>query len=308
MASGNELPAFFEPLLASQYDARDVQRIMEGCRVRRHVTLRANALKATAAAIAEVLDGASIAYRSVPWYGDAFILPGVREDAVRALPAYEAGELYLQNLSAMVPPLVLGDTAGLDVCDLCAAPGGKTTQVMALSGGRALMTACELHGPRAERLRHNLQLQGASNATVMQCDARRLDPFFSFDRILLDAPCSGSGTLRIGDPKLQRRFSEALVAKSVKSQQALIRKALLLLRPGGILVYATCSVLRCENEDIVDFGLRAMAGQGSFEVQPIALPGIGAAPQLPTALEGTLGLCPDEDYEGFFVAKIKRTA
>lgn len=308
MASENELPAFFEPLLASQYDSGDVQRILEGCRVQRHVTLRANTLKSSADAIAAALDGASIAHRPVPWYGDAFILPEAREAAVQALDAYKMGELYLQNLSAMVPALVLGDAAGCDVCDLCAAPGGKTTQIMALSGGRALVTACELHGPRAERLRHNLQLQGASNATVMQCDARRLDPFFSFDRILLDAPCSGSGTLRVGDPKLPRRFTEELLRKSVRSQQALMQKGLSLLRPGGILVYATCSVLRQENEEIVEFGLRAMKGQGSFEVQPIALPNMEAMPQLPTALEGSLGLCPTEDHEGFFVARIKRTA
>lgn len=308
MAPENEFPAFFEPLLASQYSAADRQRILDGCRVRRRTTLRANTLKASASAIAAALDEAGIAHRGVPWYGDAFVLPEAREDAVRALPAYADGGLYLQNLSAMVPALVLGDTAGRDVCDLCAAPGGKTTQILALSGGRALMTACELHGPRAERLRHNLQLQGAGSVTVMQCDARRLDPFFSFDRILLDAPCSGSGTLRAGDAKMPRRFTEELLRKSQKSQRALIRKGLSLLRPGGVLVYATCSVLRAENEDIVEYGLTGAERPARFEVAPIELPGMQAMPQLPTAIEGTLGLCPAEDYEGFFVAKIKRIA
>ena len=308
MAPDSEFPAFFEPLLEAQYGAADAQRILEGCRVRRHTTLRANALKASAAAIAAALDGAGIAHRGVPWYGDAFVLPEAREDAVRTLPAYGSGELYLQSLSAMVPALVLGDAAGRDVCDLCAAPGGKTTQIQALAGGRALVTACELHGPRAERLRHNLQLQGAGGVTVMQCDARRLDPFFSFDRILLDAPCSGSGTLYAGDAKMPRRFTEELLRKSQKSQRALIRKALSLLRVGGVLVYATCSVLRAENEDIVEYGLASADRPARFEVLPIELPGMQAMPQLPTAIQGTLGLCPTEDYEGFFVAKVKRIA
>lgn len=308
MAPESELPAFLEPLLASQYGAADVQRILDGCRVRRRTTLRANTLKASADAIAAALDDAGIAHCSVPWYGDAFVLPEAREDAVRALPAYSNGELYLQNLSAMVPALVLGDAAGHDVCDLCAAPGGKTTQIQALAGGRALVTACELHGPRAERLRHNLQLQGAGGVTVMQCDARRLDPFFSFDRILLDAPCSGSGTLYAGDAKMPRRFTEELLRKSQKSQRALIRKGLSLLRPGGVLVYATCSVLRAENEDIVEYGLASADRPARFEVLPIELPGMQAMPQLPTAIEGTLGLCPTEDHEGFFVAKIRRIA
>ena len=308
MSDNPKLPEFFEPLLAKQYAADDVRRIVDGCGVRRAVTLRANTLKATRDEIAQELDTASIRWQPVSWYADAFVLEDAREDAVRALAAYQEGKLYLQSLSSMIPAFVLDAHAGEDVCDMCAAPGGKTTQIAALSGGKALIMACEMHAPRAERLEFNLKKLGAANTTVMRTDARRLDEFFSFDRILLDAPCSGSGTLNVGDPKLHKRFTPALVEKSRKAQRALISKALNLLKPGGTLVYSTCSVLACENEDIVRDALQKARRHGTFEVKPVEFAGIDDMPALPTSLEGCLTLCPTNLYEGFFVAKIVRTS
>lgn len=307
MSNAPTLPEFFEPLLARQYAAGDVRRIVEGCNADRVVTLRANTLKATRDEIACELDDADISWQPIDWYADAFVLQHARENAVRDLPAYQEGKLYLQSLSSMIPALVLDARAGEDVCDMCAAPGGKTTQIAALSGGKALIMACEMHAPRAERLEFNLRKLGAANTTVMRTDARRLDEFFSFDRILLDAPCSGSGTLNVADPKLHKRFTPVLVEKSRKAQRALISKALTLLKPGGTLVYSTCSVLACENEDIVTEALQK-ARHGSFEVKPIELAGAENLPSLPTSIEGCLALCPTDLYEGFFVAKIVRTS
>ena len=300
------VPSFFEPLLAEQYAAGDVARIIAGCNATRAVTLRANTLKASRDEVAAALDGAGIAWQPVGWYPDAFIIDDARENAIRALPLYDEGKVYLQSLSSMIPALVLDARAGEDVCDLCAAPGGKTTQIAALSGGKALIMACEMHAPRAERLEYNLRKLGASNTTVMRTDARRLDDFFSFDRILLDAPCSGSGTLSASDPKMPKRFTPALVRKSQKTQRALLDKALTLLKPGGTLVYSTCSVIAGENEDIVNNALQKARKRGSFELKPVKLPDAQALPTLPAKLDGCLTLCPTDLYEGFFVAKITR--
>ena len=140
----------------------------------------------------------------------------------------------------------------------------------------------------------------------MRTDARRLDDFFSFDRILLDAPCSGSGTLNTRDTKMPKRFTPALVAKSRKAQRALLDKALALLKPGGTLVYSTCSVLKDENEDAVHDALQKARKRGAFALKPIDLPNTENLPVLPASLEGCLTLCPTNLYEGFFVAKIAR--
>ena len=308
MPTAYDLPEFFTALLNEQYSDGDVSRIAEGCACQRAVTFRANTLLATREEVAGSLDAAEIEWRGVEWYDDAFVVEGVRERELWELPLYQEGKIYLQSLSSMIPALILDAQPGEDVLDMCAAPGGKTTQIAALTGGKAFLTACEMHAPRAEKLEYNLKKLGATNITVMRTDARRLDDFFSFDRILLDAPCSGSGTIRLDDPKMPKRFTPALVEKSRKSQRALFAKALALMKPGSTLVYSTCSVLRCENEDIVEAGIRQARHKGSFEIEPIEHDGFDALPLLPTTLEGALCLSPTDLYEGFFVVKIKRKA
>lgn len=302
-----QLPAFFEPMLAESYSEEDVERIVAGCDVRRRVTLRRNALLATHEEVANALTEADIQFETVPWYEDAFVITDAREKNLWDLPIYDEGKIYLQSLSSMMPPLTLDVAPGLDVLDMCAAPGGKTCQMAAIGGLKTHITATEMNAPRADKLEYNLRKQGVTNATVMRTDARRLDDFFSFDRILLDAPCSGSGTLRLRDPKMPKRFTEQLVAKSVKSQKALLSKALRLLKPGGILVYSTCSVLKCENEDVVSECLKGARKQGLFEIEPVRFP-TDDLPLLPSKLDGVVTVCPTSEYEGFFVARIKRKA
>lgn len=316
------LPSFFEPLLIEQYGPELAALIVAGCNVRRASSLRANALYATREEVAKCLDDAGISWSPVGWYEDAFVIEDAGDKPLWDLPAYEEGKVYLQSLSSMLPPLVLGAQPGIDILDMCAAPGGKTTQLAAIGGKGTHITACEMHAPRAEKLEYNLRKQGAKNVVVMRTDARQLDEFFSFDRILLDAPCSGSGTLRTRDSKLHAHFTEKLIQKSCKSQRALLDKALTLLKPGGTLVYSTCSVLKCENEDIVKAALKQASRRGTYEIEPVELEGAallpanevcasdvkdaGKIPVLPTNVEGTLCVCPTDQFEGFFVAKIKR--
>ena len=126
----------------------------------------------------------------------AFLLEGADERAVQALPLYERGEIYLQSLSSMLPPLALAPQEGADILDMAAAPGGKTAQMAAMTGNRANITACEINQIRAEKLKYNLEKQGATRVNIMVRDARKLEDFFRFDQILLDAPCSGRSTPR----------------------------------------------------------------------------------------------------------------
>ncbi len=308
MQDTSGLPTFFTEMLASQYGTDDVQRIVDGCSVRRRTTLRANALKTTREDVAGQLNGAGMSWDSVPWYGDAFVLRDACARDVQALPLYEEGDIYLQSLSSMLPPLVLAPRAQADILDMCAAPGGKTTQIAALTGGKAHITACEMHVPRADKLEFNLERQGAQNVTVLRTDARRLDDLFSFDQILVDAPCSGSGTLNVADKKMPARFTPTLVEKSTKAQRALLTKALRLLKPGGRLVYSTCSVLERENEAIVRACLKEASRTGLYRIDPIHADDCEGLPVLPTGLDGALAVCPTELFEGFFVVAVRREA
>lgn len=202
----------------------------------------------------------------------------------------------------MLPPIILNPEEGKDILDMAAAPGGKTTQMAVLTNNKAHITACEMNNIRIEKLKYNIQKQGASCVYIMQKDSRNIDDFFCFDQILLDSPCSGSGTLNIEDKNLEKYFTTKLVEKSVKSQVALLRKAIKILKPGGTMVYSTCSILAKENEDV----LKAVISEDKAEIVPIEFEGKEEIPCLPVKIPGTICVCPTEYYEGFFVAKIRK--
>ena len=240
--------------LAAQHSAADLPRFMVDTVAGAYAPADAE-LKATVEDIAAALDAAGIAHNPVTWYPDAFILPEAQVSDLWDLDIYRDGKIYLQSLSSMMPPLVLGAQAGEDILDMCAAPGGKTTQIAALTQGQAHLTACEMSIPRAEKLEANLHRQGAKNVPVMRTDARELDEFFRFDRILLDAPCTGTGTVISGNEKSLRGLTEQLLSKCARSQRALLDRAMGALKPGGTLVYSTCSILPQENEDALQEAL-----------------------------------------------------
>ncbi len=296
-----KIPKFLKEKLEKQYGGDLAKAILEGYEKTRKVTLRVNTIKSSAEKIEEELKNHKIEYEIVEWSKEAFIIKNKREKEIEELEIYINGEIYLQSLSSMLPPIVLEPKEGTDILDMAAAPGGKTTQIAALVNNKASITACELNNIRAQRLKYNIEKQGATCVYVMQTDARKINDFFSFDQILLDAPCSGSGTLNVNDENLNKIFTEKLVQKSVKSQKELLKKALKVLKSGQEMVYSTCSILQEENEDIIN-----TLNKKEYEIIPIQFSGIQQLPMLPTKIEGTLCVMPTELYEGFFVAKIRK--
>ena len=298
----NNIPNFLYHLLIEQYGENLTNTILEGYSQKRPVTLRANTLKADITDIKNIFDKLQISYKEVSWYKDALILENTSEDQIKNLEIYQNGEIYLQSLSSMIPPLVISPKENENILDMAAAPGSKTTQMLALSQNKAFITACEKNKIRAERLQYNLNKQGANRVNVMIKDARQLDDFFSFDKVLLDAPCSGSGTISIFDKKLESTFTEDLVNRSSKVQHDLLKKAITLLKPGHEMVYSTCSILAKENENI----LRKFIDFKQLEILPIDVSIFSDAILLPTSIEGTLCIGPSDLYEGFFVATLRK--
>ena len=238
-------PGFLNEILKEQYGEEIRDKILEGYKQKRYTTFRVNTLKSSIVEIEDILNNEKIEYEKVKWSEEAFIIKNVSEKEIEKLEIYQNGKIYLQSLSSMLPPIILNPKEGMDILDMAAAPGGKTTQIAALVNNKAAITACEMNKIRAERLKYNIEKQGA-NAYVMITDARNIDDFFSFNQILLDAPCSGSGTLEAEDKNLQKVFTKKLVDKSVKSQLALLKKALTILKPESEMVYSTCSILSQE--------------------------------------------------------------
>ena len=249
----------------------------------------------------ENLNNNNIQFNEVLWYKDALIINNVEEKVIQELEIYKNGEIYLQSLSSMIPAIILNPKENENILDMTAAPGGKTTQMSALSNDIALITACEKNKIRLERLKYNIEKQGANRINILNEDSRKLSNYFSFDKILLDAPCSGSGTLNLNDTKIHKYFNEELIQKSQKIQYELLKKALTILKPNCEMVYSTCSILKEENENNL---LKIL--NKNVEIVPINEEIFEGIPLLPSNIKGTLTVCPNQFYEGFFIAKLRK--
>ncbi|MBP3596114.1 MAG: RsmB/NOP family class I SAM-dependent RNA methyltransferase [Clostridia bacterium] len=300
--NNEKIPEFLIQKLNSQYGSELTNIIIDGYFYKRKVTLRVNTIKTTVEEVIKKLEKLNIEFERVKWYKDCLIIKNASENDLRTLELYDNGEIYLQSLSSMIPPIVLAPKENSDILDMAAAPGGKTTQLACLTSNKAHITACEMNTIRLDRLKYNVEKQGAKCVSVMKKDSRQLDDFFAFDNILLDAPCSGSGTLGLNNFNAYQYFTEKLIQKSCASQKALLKKAINVLKKGQEMVYSTCSILEEENESIIN----EVILNNKAEIVPINIEAFQDIPILPTKIAGTLCVCPTELYEGFFVAKLRK--
>ena len=292
------IPDTLKNKLLNQYGEEITNNIINGYQQKKVVSLRINTIKTSKEEILTKLNNNKITYENISWYDNALVV-NTSEEELSKLEIYNNGEIYLQSLSSQLPPLFLEPKDNELILDMAAAPGGKTTEIAALSNNKAMITAIEKNKIRSERLQYNINKQGAKKVSVLNTDARNLNEYFIFDKILLDAPCSGTGTYTNNN---FTNYSEDLVTRSIKFQKNLITEAIKHLKVGGELIYSTCSILKEENEDIIKY---LLDNNKNIELVQLDLTNYQDLPQLPT-LQGTLCVCPTKYYEGFYVAKLKK--
>lgn len=287
------LKALFGPSLFSQVEKTFVER---------STSFRVNTLKAKKQDIRQALDDAGVKVKEVPWYSDAFILMNKTKRELMELPIYTEGKMYIQSLASMVPPLALDPKAGEKVLDLTAAPGSKTSEIAALMNNEGELVANDNNKPRFFKLKHNTEFLGV-RATLRMEDGSHLCGEFPnyFDKILLDAPCSAEARFIEGEPKTYGYWSERKIKEMAYKQRKLLFSAWYALKPGGILVYSTCTFAPEENEKQVD---RLLKRFSNAEILPI---GLSDLQTLPTSVPHAIRILPTNEIEGFFVAKIKKT-
>jgi 16S rRNA (cytosine967-C5)-methyltransferase len=226
-----------------------------------------------------------------------------RKGSVTEWPGFAAGAWWVQDIAASLPARLLPARAGDSVLDLCAAPGGKTLQLAARGCD---VTALDVSEERLDRVRQNLARTGLA-ATLIAADALRWQPDAMFDHILLDAPCSATGIYR-RHPDVLHLKGGADLGPVTLLQAALLRRAVAWLKPGGRIVYATCSLDRREGEAIAE---RVIAGAPRDMIGAGELPeAIAAAGVRPTA-EGFVRTLPGQlpgGNDGFFIARLHRLA
>lgn len=224
-------------------------------------------------------------------------------------PWHHAGVFYAQEPSASAPAALLEVRPGMRVADLCAAPGGKTSQLAAALQGQGVLVANEFVAARADILRQNLERMGVTNAIITNEDTARLAAAWPgrFDRVLVDAPCSGEGMFR-KEAAAAAQHSEALVAHCAELGAQILENAAALLAPGGILVYSTCTFTPQEDEEqIASF----LARHPEFSLVDLSDCGFGRPGEANRASRDfPAGYCrriwPADGGEGHFMAKLRK--
>ena len=234
-----------------------------------HPSLRVNTLKLSAEELREV---APFLGEPVPWQENGFYYATDGETRPGKHPLHEAGAYYIQEASAMLPGSLCPPKPGERVLDLCAAPGGKATQLAAALGGEGLLIANEIHPTRAGILSQNMERMGVRNCIVTNATPAELGEKFPafFDKIVVDAPCSGEGMFR-KEADAVTMWSPENVALCAARQGEILEEAAGMLRPGGDLTYSTCTFAPAENEGaVLDF----LSRHPEFEVIPSVAPAV----------------------------------
>lgn len=273
------------------------------------VSVRVNTLKAKPLDVIRELQALNISFVQVPWDGDALILQGLTPKDYGELELVKKAYVYRQSLSSMLPVLVLDPKPGERILDFCAAPGSKTTQMASLMNNQGEIVAVEAIRPRFYKLKSVCELLGAHNVSFKLTDARRFRSEELFDKILVDAPCSSESRFKADDPKSVGYWSLRKIKEMAHKQKGLLLSASRFLKPGGVLVYSTCTFAPEENESVVDWVLRKT--QGQLKVSPAQVTGVKSYPALASweqrefsvQGENLLRVLPDGMMEGFFVAK-----
>lgn len=250
----------------------------------------------------------------IPWCKEGFWIEHKGEGEnkrwdVGNLIEHQLGYVYVQEAASMIPPIVLGAKPGERVLDMCAAPGSKTTQIAAMMKNQGVIVANDVEGIRLASLGINLQRCGVLNVISTQMQGH-LFKELEFDRVLCDAPCSGTGTIRKSLSTVEK-WNPKLASHLAKTQKRLLQTGFDLLRPGGTIVYSTCTLEPEEDEGVIDWFL---SSNPDAYLEEIDLPLVNGGAV--TSFEGKtysdevkkcLRLWPqDNDTEGFFVAKLRK--
>ncbi len=268
----------------------------------------------------EELESQGFRLEPVSWYPDAFIMiaGNNRDRSLRMLQEtdlYKTGEIYVQNLSSMIPPIILDPKPGEFVLDLAAAPGSKTTQIASMMCGEGKMVACDNNRIRFFKLKANLEMQGAKSVETLLCYGETIGKKYPdhFDKVLLDAPCSSEGRFNVKEPASFGYWKPSKVYEMAKKQKKLIFSAIMALKPGGTLVYSTCTFAPEENEAVLNWAVRKF--EGLIEIETIQLPipnqmsGLASweGENFNPSVRRAVRVVPNASMEAFFVACLRKT-
>ena len=297
----NRLPQEFVENLYEMFTPLTVDKILVGMLDKRNTTLRVNTIKYNIQNLMKYFKEKNIKFERVLWYDDALIIKNYNEKDIQKLDIYEKGYIYVQSLSSMIPPIILSPKKGEKVLDVASAPGSKTTQMASMMSNTGYILANELDRIRCEKLKYNIEIQGANIIEVINGRGEKLGEIYKeqFDKVLLDTPCSGEGRFTMTNVQSYRNWSLKTVKELTKVQKKLFKSAFYSLRPGGIMVYSTCTLNEEENENIVKWALE------NFNLKLLKID-LNIKDSIRTLEGKTMKILPSKTMEGFFIAKFQK--
>lgn len=285
------------------------------CCQREYLSVRINTLKSNPQFIKELLHDSQIEFKEIPWYSSALLISCRDKIKLETKKIFEQGFLYQQDLASMIPPLILDPQPSECILDMCAAPGSKMSQMAQQMNTKGEIICLESVKDRFYKMKMISRRLGVKNAFFKLMDARKFkSEGKSFDKILVDAPCSCEGRFHIKDKKTYSFWSLKKIKEMSRKQKGLLRNACRLVKKDGMIIYSTCTFAPEENEAVVDWVLRKHPNR--IKVLPLDFPFVKTFPALNQwgkqsfdhQIQNCLRILPDEGVEGFFIAKLLRVA
>ncbi len=265
------LPAEYVRLLVEKYGTHKAIEIMAALKTEPPINLRVNLLQTTGEQLTAALTGLGFEVEPATITADSLVIrtPSA-EVSLFETEEFRAGHFYVQDEASQLVAHVVAPQPGEDILDLCSAPGGKTTHMAELAGGKANITATDLSAERLQLVEENVKRLQTPGVTITTPEAA-LGADRQYDAVLVDAPCSGSGTVR-RNPEIAWRLNDDALAHHASRQAVVLGTAATHVRPGGRLIYSTCSISNQENKAVTASFLREHPG---FQIDPVetALPG-----------------------------------
>lgn len=267
----SKLPIDFINELNNDFTERNVDKILTGMSEERYTTFRVNYLKSNEVEVEDELVKNGVEFDKVRiteietkcetnsetyFNFNAYVIYNKNEKDLSKLKIYEDGKIYVQSISSMIPPIILRPEPGERVLDIASAPGSKTTQMAAMMNNDGYILANEIDKFRCEKLKYNVEKQGASIVHIINKDGTQLfNNVKSFDKILVDAPCSGEGRFIVSNKKTYEHWSLKMQKELVEIQKKLISNAINLCKINGTILYSTCALSLAENEKVIDWAI-----------------------------------------------------
>ena len=258
--------------------------------------VQVNTLKTTTGELQTILEGEGVTAAPHSWMDDCLVLSGT--GALEKLPSFQKGLFYVQDAASRLSVLC-AELSPMKVLDCCAAPGGKSFAAAMAMQGKGSIVSCDVYDHKAQLIQNGADRLGLTNLIAQQRDATEPKPSWegAFDAVIVDAPCSGYGIIR-KKPDIRYKDPDSMKNLPALQLQILTNQAKF-VRPGGILMYSTCTLVRAENEGVVETLLQ---NNSEFYLEPLPLPD-----NFPKNETGMLTLVPGEyDTDGFFIARLRR--